>query len=109
MSRRPKSKPVDLRDLPAYSVAEAAHHLSVPPATIRYWAIGQGPYLALIEVPEVPKGEPTLLSFLNLVELHVLAAIRRKHAMDYERKEVEIEEAIRCELKAAAQGWSGFT
>jgi len=81
VSSRAKSKPADLRELPAYSIAEIAHHLGVPPATIRYWATGQGPYPALIEVPRVPKGEPTLLSFLNLVELHVLAAIRRKHAV----------------------------
>lgn len=66
----------DSRELPAYTVAEAAHYLSVPNATIRYWATGQGEYPSLIQVPA---SKPTLLSFLNLVELHVLAAIRRKH------------------------------
>lgn len=72
------AKRLDLRQLPAYSIAEAAHYLGVPPATARYWATGQGPYAALIEVART---HPTLLSFLNLVELHVLAAIRRKHAV----------------------------
>lgn len=73
MAKRP-----NIRELPAYSIAEAAHYLSVPPATVRYWATGQGPYSALIEIPQ---SKPALLSFLNLVELHVLAAIRRKHAV----------------------------
>ncbi len=77
MSKR-SSKLPDPRELPAYTVAEAAHYLSVPNATVRYWATGQGSYESLIEVPA---SKPTLLSFLNLVELHVLAAIRRKHAV----------------------------
>ena len=78
MTMRKKVKRPDLRELPAYSIAEAAHYLCVPPATTRYWATGQGSYPALIYVPHA---QPTLLSFLNLVELHVLAAIRRKHAV----------------------------
>lgn len=73
-----KTRKTDPRELPAYSIAEVAHYLSVPAGTVRYWATGQGDYPPLIEVPD---SEPTLLSFLNLVELHVLAAIRRKHAV----------------------------
>lgn len=69
---------IDPRELPAYSIAEAAHYLNVPAATVRYWATGQKDYLPLIQVPE---GNPTLLSFINLVELHVLAAIRREHSV----------------------------
>ncbi len=66
----------DYREIPAYTVWEVAHYLTVPAATIRYWSVGRDDYAPLIEVPE---RSPTLLSFLNLVELHVLAAIRRKH------------------------------
>ena len=66
----------DYREYPAYTIAEAAHYLAVPPATIRYWSVGRGAYEPLIKVPG---HTPTLLSFLNLAELHVLAAIRRKH------------------------------
>ena len=69
---------LDRRELPSYSIAEAAHYLSMPQATVRYWARGQDHHLPLIDVPE---GAPTLLSFLNLAELHVLAAIRRKHTV----------------------------
>jgi uncharacterized protein (DUF433 family) len=78
MAKHLKTKQRDLSELPAYSIAEAAHYLGVPDATTRYWATGQGPYPALIDVPHT---HPTLLSFLNLVELHVLAAIRRKHTV----------------------------
>ena len=66
----------DSRDLPAYTISEAAHYLGVPAATVRYWSVGRNGYAPLIQVPE---RSPALLSFLNLTELHVLAAIRRKH------------------------------
>ena len=66
----------DPREAPAYTVSEAAHYLTVPATTIRYWSVGRDGYAPLIEVPE---RTPTLLSFLNLTELHVLAAIRREH------------------------------
>lgn len=69
----------DLRELPGYTVSEVAHYLTVPPATIRYWSVGRRPYRPLIELPERSLTRPTLLSFINLVELHVLAAIRRTH------------------------------
>ena len=78
----------DSRELPAYTISEAAHYLAVPAATLRYWSVGRGGYKPLIEVPE---RAPTLLSFLNLTELHVLAAIRREH----EVKMPSIRSAIR--------------
>ncbi len=82
------TKNLDRRELPAYPIAEAAHYLSVPAATVRYWATGQGDYAPLIEIPAT---EPALLSFLNLVELHVLAAIRRKHAVPMPKVRAAIE------------------
>ena len=68
----------DLKESPAYTIAEAAHYLSVPAPTIRYWSVGRGEYEPLIVVP---RSSPTLLSFLNLSELHILAAIRREHVV----------------------------
>jgi uncharacterized protein (DUF433 family) len=76
----------DPRDLPAYTVSEAAHYLYVPVATLRSWvagrmypiSVGERYFKPLITVPE---GKPRLLSFTNLVEAHVLAAIRRKHGV----------------------------
>ena len=73
-----KRRKADPRELPAYSISEAAHYLSVPAATVRYWATGQNSYEPLINIPA---HDPVLLSFLNMVELHVLAAIRRKHSV----------------------------
>jgi len=74
----PNAKRTDRRELPAYSIAEAAHYLTVPEGTVRYWSTGQGKYAPLIEISSL---QPALLSFINLVELHVLAAIRRKHTV----------------------------
>jgi len=82
------SKKLDRRELPSYTITEAAHYLTVPSATIRYWATGQDSYASLIDVPV---GRPTLLSFINLVELHVLAAIRRKHTVPMPKVRAAIE------------------
>lgn len=77
MPRR-RTRAAEPREQPAYSVAEVAHYLSVPAATVRYWTKGQSDHGPLIRVPE---HTPALLSFINLTELHVLAAIRRKHTV----------------------------
>lgn len=74
----------DARELPAYTMVEAAHYLGIPLATLRSWVCGrQYPtehgkklFRPVIELPN--KNDPTL-SFLNLVEAHVLDAIRREH------------------------------
>ena len=92
---RLRTRANDPRELPAYTISEAAHYLAVPAATIRYWSVGRDEYAPLIEVPA---RAPTLPSFLNLTELHVLAAIRRKH----EVKMPSIRSAIRY-LAANAQ------
>ncbi len=69
----------DIRALPAYSISEVAHYLGVPAPTIRYWSVGGRGHGPLIEPPA--GGAPTLLSFFNLTELHVLSAVRRKHGV----------------------------
>jgi len=75
-----------LRRTPAYPFVEAAHYLNLPVSTLRAWCLGQG-YLykgqrkrfrPLIRL-DGKAGEG--LSFLNLVEAHVLAAIRRLHGV----------------------------
>lgn len=79
------SEKVDrLRRTPAYPFIEAAHYLNMPVSTLRSWCVGQNYRVAgearrfepLIEL-DGERGEG--LSFLNLVEAHVLAAIRRKY------------------------------
>ena len=63
--------------MPAYSVLEAAHYLGIPASTVRYWAAGRPDVSqALIAAAGIA---PVSLSFINLVELHVLGAIRREH------------------------------
>ena len=72
-------------DEPAYRAAEAAHMLALPPGTVKAWSFGQN-YLhgdgtpkrfrALISAAD---HSARLLSFNNLCELHMLAAIRRHY------------------------------
>lgn len=94
-----KAPQTDFRETPLYTAAEAAHYLRVPVSTVRAWAFGQGqrkdgsrrfkPVIALAS------RQGRLLSFINLVELFVLTAIRRRHgvalpqvrkALDYLKK-----------------------
>lgn len=78
----------DLRELPAYGIVEAGHYLQIPPATIRSWVFGrtyptQGGkrfFEPIIVCPDKDKKRP-LLSFMNLVEAHILDAIRREHGV----------------------------
>lgn len=66
----------DPREVPAYTVAEAAHYLGVPKSTMRAWFAGQGRFRAVMR----PADPRTLgISFSNLVEAYVLTAIRRRH------------------------------
>jgi len=86
-----------LLDVPAYTVAEASHYLLIPEATLRSWVRGRtyplkpnrsGFFQFIIQIPE-SKG--TLLSFTNLVEAHVLDAIRRDHGVQLKK----VRDAIR--------------
>lgn len=73
----------DPRELPIYSADEAAHILCLPPATIKAWTNGKvsgtkprkhGSDDRMIIPPASPE---RLLSFVNLIEAHILQAIRR--------------------------------
>jgi uncharacterized protein (DUF433 family) len=75
----------DPRDLPAYPLAMAAKFLLLPKSTLRVWVFGDTwtekggnvrSFKPLIVPPD--RSEP-ILSFVNLVEAHVLKTIRRKH------------------------------
>lgn len=89
----------DPRMVPAYTIADAAHLAGVPEPTLRSWVSGRsyptqqgsGHFAPLIERP---KSDSPLLSFVNVIEAHVLAAIRRvngvplrngRPALDYVR------------------------
>jgi len=76
----------DIRETPLYTASEAAHYLRVPASTVRAWAFGQG-YRVKGEsrrfksVIELSDRQERRLSFINLVELFVLSAIRRRHGV----------------------------
>jgi uncharacterized protein (DUF433 family) len=73
-----------VEEQPAYSLTEASRYLLIPPATLRSWVVGRkyptdsGPkfFRPVIELPDNVRSG---LSFVNLVEAHVLDAIRRHH------------------------------
>ena len=60
----------------AYTPIEVAHYIAIPVSTVRYWSLGRGRPASLIEPAQA---QPLLLSFVNLVELHALGAIRRRY------------------------------
>lgn len=69
----------DPRDVPTYGVAEAAHYMRLPPTTLRQWVTGPARVIRLVP------GRPPLLSFWNLVEAYVLAGLRRRHRVPFQR------------------------
>lgn len=92
--------PGDAREMPAYGVTEAAHYLRIPLATLRSWVCGrhyptEGGMKLFAPVIDLPDPNFPSLSFVNLVEAHILDAIRRQHniplpkvriALDYVKK-----------------------
>jgi uncharacterized protein (DUF433 family) len=86
----------DAREIPNYTVSEAAHCLQLPRTTLRPWVAGRrAPRHRnrwLFERLIQPASEkPPLLSFMNLVEAHVLSALRREHQI----RMVQIRQALR--------------
>jgi uncharacterized protein (DUF433 family) len=80
----------DSRELPSYFVQEAARYLVIPKSTVRSWVVGypystqaSRRYFKPIVVPA--SREPLLLSFINLIEIHILEAIRREHKVSLEK------------------------
>ena len=68
----------DIRYMPSYSVPEAAFYLRLPVSTLRAWLGRQTGFEPLI-YPASDK--PLALSYINLIEAYVLAAIRRKYTV----------------------------
>jgi len=107
----------DIRNVPAYSVGEAARYLRLPTATLRAWVVGRayptstgtGQFRPLIVLPNRVRGH---LSFWNLIEAHVLRALRTEHgvklrevrtALGFAEKQLKIDRLLlREELETAA-------
>ena len=71
------------RELPLYTIADAARVVRIHPATLRTWVLGrsydtQGG--SKTWRPLIRRADPKVarLSFTNLVEIHVLSALRGK-------------------------------
>lgn len=60
-------KPDEAKTLPAYSIAQAARYIGAPASTVRSWFTGSHPIL---------KKHDDLVSFVELVQAHVLHTIR---------------------------------
>jgi uncharacterized protein (DUF433 family) len=99
---------IDVRTQPAYSLTEAAHYLRLSSGTLRSWVVGR-PYptadgpRTFAPLIKAAKRQPTTLSFWNLVEAHVLRALRTEHgvpvpavrtALRYAEKELGIENLL---------------
>jgi uncharacterized protein (DUF433 family) len=75
---------MDPREMPAYGISEAAFYLDIPDATLRSWVVGRhypvaGGRRYFKPLIELADKDQKLLSFINLIEAHVLNAIRRDH------------------------------
>ena len=76
----------NLRNQPAYTLAEAARYIKLPPATLRSWVVGR-PYPKAGGVKHFQPlirpaaGTPPVLSFYNLIEAHVLRSLRIDHSV----------------------------
>lgn len=95
-------------DAPAYPPGLAAQWLRLPTSTVRAWVLGQtyrceGKPRRFEPVIRTADPEARLLSFRNLVEVHVLAAMRRNHqitlqnirrAVDYMREQLRMEHPL---------------
>lgn len=80
-----------LLDAPCYTLPEAARYVRLPVATLRSWVLGRayprrdgaGFFAPLIQ-PPAPSGAVVFLSFSNLIEAHVLRALRQQHRVSVE-------------------------
>lgn len=115
--RRRSVQNTDLRDQPAYTLAEAARYLKLPVATLRSWVAGRpypkaegvGRFQPLIHPPS---REPLIVSFWNLIEAHVLRSLRTdygvsvkavREALKYAERSLRIDRLLlRKELRTHA-------
>lgn len=100
--------PADIRDQPAYTLAEASRYLKLPVATLRAWAVGRAYPTAqgarhFRPLIQPPRRQPTQLSFWNLIEAHVLRSFRTDHgvslkalrqARDFAQKQLGIDRLL---------------
>lgn|GEM_PF-3181079 len=103
----PHATPDEIKILPAYSLAGAARLIGAHPSTLRVWFRGRGAYQSTARFqrevkPVLPTeaggGEP--LSFIDVIEAHVLHTIRQGYRLPLKnvRKAVSYIEDIKGDL-----------
>ncbi len=70
-----------LLEAPAYSLSDAASYARVPYQTLRYWVLGRNTTSLLLPLINLPDYERPALSFLNLLECHILNAFRTRYEL----------------------------
>jgi len=105
---RSAAQKTDLRNQPAYGLAEAARYVKLPAPTLRSWVAGRaypkakgvGHFRPLIHPPQK---QPPVLSFWNLIEAHVLRSLRTEHgvslkavreALNYAERKLNVERLL---------------
>lgn len=75
----------DPRDVPMYSIADAAAYLCVPRTTLATWVRGQRVRGREVMRPLIASGSSNALSFGNLAEAYVLASLTRRFKVPLQR------------------------
>ncbi len=79
----------EIYEQPAYGTAEAAVYLRIPYQTLRYWLTGFKTRPPIIHPVET---DPVRLSFMNLLECHALAGMRKVYDLKLPKVRRALEE-----------------
>jgi len=77
-------KATNINEIPSYGFMEAAHYLRIPRSRLKSWFEGssfgsRGKTEWFKPIFQLPKSNKKLLSFMNLLEVHVLVGLRNYH------------------------------
>ncbi len=88
----------DPKEMPIYGISQAANYLKIPLPTLRTWIRGRnypvgqdGEIRFSTPVIKLPKSNLPMLSFMNLVEAHVLKGIRKAENIPFYKVRETIE------------------
>ncbi len=87
--RRNAQLPLDVLEMPNYSLAEAVRYFHVPFPTVEYWTKSPQPLVRL--------SEERMLSFKNMVELYVLEGLRHIHNLKIRAIRAAVEDLLEHE------------
>lgn len=96
----PKGTPTEVKILPAYSLAEAARYVGVSENTMRTWFRGRPAYStksggfrreSVKSILPTDAGPREPLSFIDLIEAHVLFSLRRSYGFPLRRVRIAAE------------------